>query len=173
MTTTRPSFHTTRWKKKQRGPFSNLVWRQTGRAGGGGGRGRRIAASLAQKCRGNSHCSQRLRAGWLRKVQAVQFHCVPSSSSWSAVGFTILLPGSVEEEEEEVRTSLSMKWWRHRNGLHCDGVSFQVKGLKRTQRHFLLRDVGKASSLIVLWLLQIKMKTFAWIDRDESMSSLK
>lgn len=27
-----------------------------------------------QKWRGNSHFSQRLRAGWLRKVQAVQLH---------------------------------------------------------------------------------------------------
>lgn len=56
-----------------------------------------LAASLAQKCRGNSHCSQRLRAGWLRKVQAVQFQCVPSSSS-------ILLSESEEEDKEEVRT---------------------------------------------------------------------
>ncbi len=39
------------------------------------------SAGAAQKCRGNSHSSQRLRAGWLRKVQAVQLHWTPSSSS--------------------------------------------------------------------------------------------
>lgn len=53
-----------------------------------------LAASSAQKFRGNSHCSQRLRAGWLRKVQAVQFQCVPSSSS--------LLPESVGKDRKEV-----------------------------------------------------------------------
>lgn len=40
---------------------------------------------LAQKCRGISHCSQRIRAGWFRNVQAVQFHWAPSSSSVSWV----------------------------------------------------------------------------------------
>lgn len=31
-------------------------------------------AGYPQKWRGKSHFSQRLRAGWLRKVQAVQLH---------------------------------------------------------------------------------------------------
>lgn len=38
---------------------------------------------LAQKCLGISHCSQRIKAGWFKKVQAVQFHWAPSSSSVS------------------------------------------------------------------------------------------
>ena len=62
-----------------------------------------IVGFVAQKCRGNSHCSQRLRAGWLRKVQAVQLHCVPSSSSWSATVLTLLLLDSGWREGRKER----------------------------------------------------------------------
>lgn len=34
----------------------------------------KVMGLLAQKCLGISHCSQRFKAGWFRKVQAVQLH---------------------------------------------------------------------------------------------------
>lgn len=60
----------------------------------------RAGVSLCGGCpqrRGNSHFSQRLRAGWLRKVQAVQLHWAPSSSSCSDAAFAAQLPTSAME----------------------------------------------------------------------------
>lgn len=44
-------------------------------------RGAAVGDMRSQVYRGISHCSQRLSAGWLRKVQLSQFHWAPSKSS--------------------------------------------------------------------------------------------
>lgn len=49
----------------------------------------KITGLLAQKCLGISHCSQRFKAGWFKKVQAVQLHWAPSSSSASGTVFGV------------------------------------------------------------------------------------
>lgn len=54
----------------------------------------------AQVKRGISHCSQRLSAGWLRKVQLSQFHWAPSKSSSLWGPGTGLEPCSPSEKRE-------------------------------------------------------------------------
>lgn len=63
---------------------------------------------MAQKCLGISHCSQRIKAGWFKKVQAVQFHWAPSSSSVSWI-FGVLMVDlwSVRKQKNYFRSKTS------------------------------------------------------------------